>query len=116
MKNIGFLSVIKLGMIFVSCSKLGPIEPLEEDVLDGPIDGLNSTELSEFLKGDEAFADVFTVNEGLGPVLVANQCAACHIGDGKGTEFVMFTRFGQSDTSGNQFLNQGGPQLQHKAI
>lgn len=116
MKNIGFLSVLVLGTVFMSCSKLGPIEPLEEDVLDGPIDGLNSTELSEFLKGDEAFADVFTVDEGLGPVFVANQCAACHIGDGKGTEFVMFTRFGQSDTSGNQFLNQGGPQLQHKAI
>ena len=116
MKNIGFVSVLFLGSAFMSCSKLGPIEPLEEDVLDGPIDGLNSTELSEFLKGDEAFAEVFTVDKGLGPVFVANQCAACHIGDGKGTEFVMFTRFGQSDTSGNQFLNQGGPQLQHKAI
>ncbi|MEO9531044.1 MAG: di-heme oxidoredictase family protein [Crocinitomicaceae bacterium] len=111
-----FYSLLVLATISFSCKKLGPIEPLEEDVLDGPVDGLSNMERAEFLKGDEAFADIFTIDEGLGPVFVANQCAACHIGDGKGTEFVSFMRFGQSDTSGNQFLLQGGPQLQHKAI
>ena len=99
-----------------SCSKFGPVGPAESDVLDGPIEGLNSIEINEFLKGDEAFGDVFTISEGLGPIFVANQCAACHIGDGKGTEFVSFMRFGQTDTTGNTFLLQGGPQLQHKAI
>ncbi len=103
-------------IILSSCSRFGPIEPVESDVLDGPLEGLNSTETNEFLKGDEAFGDVFTISEGLGPVFVANQCAACHIGDGKGTEFVSFIRFGQTDTTGNSFLLQGGPQLQHKAI
>lgn len=116
MKFTRFFFLLMFLNFLQSCKKLGPMEPLENEVLDGPLEGLNATEKLEFLKGDEAFADVFTVNEGLGPVFVANQCAACHIGDGKGTEFVSFTRFGQSDTTGNQFLSQGGPQLQHKAI
>lgn len=116
MKLISCILSLLLLVLTQSCKKLGPLEPFENEVLDGPIEGLTAEEKVEFLKGDEAFADVFTVNEGLGPVFVANQCAACHIGDGKGTEYVSFTRFGQADTSGNQFLSQGGPQLQHKAI
>ena len=93
-----------------------PFSPKENEVLDGPIEGLSSAELNQFLNGDDAFGDVFTIEKGLGPIFVANQCASCHPGDGKGSNFVKFTRFGQSDTLGNQFLNMGGPQLQHKAI
>jgi len=93
-----------------------PLGPEEFEVLDGPIEGLSETELIQFFKGDEAFGEVFTSQTGLGPIFVANQCAGCHPGDGKGSPFVQFTRFGQGDTLGNQFLNLGGPQLQHKAI
>lgn len=93
-----------------------PVAPEENELLDGPIEGLSYAEQIQFLAGDEAFGEVFTVGRGLGPVFVANQCASCHPGDGKGTPFVQFTRFGQSDSTGNQFLNMGGPQLQHKAI
>jgi len=93
-----------------------PPTPEENELLDGPIDGLSTEQQAQFLKGDEAFGDVFTVSEGLGPIFVANQCVSCHAGDGKGTPFVKFTRFGQPDTLGNQFLAFGGPQLQHKAI
>lgn len=100
----------------VACQKTLPPAPAESDLLDGPIEGLSTEQQSQFLKGDEAFGEVFTVESGLGPVFVANQCASCHAGDGKGTPFVGFTRFGQPDTFGNQFLIQGGPQLQHKAI
>ncbi|MFT4600053.1 MAG: CxxC motif-containing protein (DUF1111 family) [Arenicella sp.] len=99
-----------------SCKKLGPGEPLNEEVLDGPLEDLTAGELSRFIAGDEAFGDVFTASEGLGPVFVSNQCASCHAGDGKGSEFVKFFRFGQADTNGNQFLSEGGPQLQHLAI
>lgn len=95
---------------------MGPIAPEENEILDGPISGLSHEEQLQFIKGDEAFNEVFTIEKGLGPVFVANQCASCHAGDGKGTPFVEFTRFGQSDTSGNKYLNSGGPQLQHKAI
>ena len=90
--------------------------PEENEILDGPIDGLTFEEQGIFLRGDQAFGDIFTIEKGLGPVFVANQCASCHPGDGKGSPFVSFTRFGQPDTLGNQFIAFGGPQLQHKAI
>lgn len=101
---------------FCSCEWTMPAEPEENTLLDGPISGLNQEEQARFLAGDEAFGEVFTVASGLGPVFVANQCASCHPGDGKGSPFVRFTRFGQGDTTGNTFLDMGGPQLQHKAI
>jgi CxxC motif-containing protein (DUF1111 family) len=105
-----------LSLLFFSCGKTMP-KPSEEDaLLDGPMEGLNSAEKIQFLRGDEAFAEVFTSATGLGPIFVANQCSSCHAGDGKGHPFVTFTRFGQGDTLGNTFLNQGGPQLQHKAL
>lgn len=103
-------------VVAIGCNKIMPAGPEESEVLDGPIKGLSQEELNLFIKGDEAFGEVFTAQTGLGPIFVANQCASCHPGDGKGSPFVQFTRFGQSDTTGNQFLNFGGPQLQHKAI
>ena len=70
-----------------------------------------------FLRGDIAFNDeVFTTQTGLGPLFVATSCGSCHAGDGKGHPFTTLTRFGQSDTLGNQFLHLGGPQLQNRAI
>ena len=100
----------------ISCETTMPNAPAENELLDGPIDGLSIEQQSKFLKGDQAFSEVFTIDGGLGPIFVANQCVSCHPGDGKGAPFVKFTRFGQPDTNGNQFLDLGGPQLQHKAI
>ena len=114
-----FLTLIFVALCLVlgvSCEdSLTPI-PNENELLDGPVEGLTTAQQIQFLSGDEAFGDVFTIEKGLGPIFVANQCASCHPGDGKGSPFVRFTRFGQPDTLGNRFLNSGGPQLQHKAI
>lgn len=110
---IGFAVVILL----FSCEKLEPYEPLEEEILDGPVDGLNNAQSAQFLAGDIAFNDeVFTSSTGLGPIFVTNNCASCHSGDGKGTPFSTLTRFGQTDATGNQFLHLGGPQLQNRAL
>ena len=109
----GILSFV---LFAIACEKTLPPAPDENSLLDGPMEGLSTEEQAQFLKGDEAFAEVFTVEKGLGPIFVATQCASCHPGDGKGSPFVKFTRFGQPDTMGNQFLALGGPQLQHKAI
>ena len=110
-----FVSIITLKL--VSCKKTTPSSPEENELLDGPIEGLSVAEQIQFLKGDEAFNnDIFTISKGLGPIFNANSCGSCHAGDGKGHPFVRFTRFGQSDTLGNQFLHKGGPQLQNKAI
>jgi len=102
---------------FTSCTKIMPPAPANEEVLDGSLDGLSSDETARFLNGDVAFNnEVFTPQTGLGPIFVATSCGACHAGDGKGHPFSSLTRFGQSDTSGNQYLSKGAPQLQHRAI
>jgi len=112
-----FLLIAIFVFAIVSCEKTMPLLPEENSLLDGPIDGLSIEEQIQFLKGDEFFNDdVFTVEKGLGPIFNANVCASCHAGDGKGHPFVGFSRFGQPDTLGNQFLNFGAPQLQNKAI
>ena len=102
---------------YVSCSKILPKAPADDSLLDGPVEGLTQEQNARFIAGDVAFNDdVFTPATGLGPVFVASSCASCHAGDGKGHPFTMLTRFGQTDATGNQFLNRGGPQLQHRAI
>jgi CxxC motif-containing protein (DUF1111 family) len=104
-------------LIYISCSKMLPGAPEADQILDGPVEGLTSEQKKLFLKGDVAFNDeVFTQATGLGPIFVATSCGSCHAGDGKGHPFTTLTRFGQSDTIGNQFLHLGAPQLQHRGI
>lgn len=104
-------------LLYWSCSKVLPDVPADDQILDGPIEGLSSEEKILFLRGDVAFNDeVFTKETGLGPLFVATSCGTCHAGDGKGHPFSTLTRFGQSDTLSNQFMHRGGPQLQHRAI
>lgn len=109
--------LISLVVIYLSCSKVLPGAPADDQILDGPVDGLTPEQKKMFLKGDIAFNDeVFTKETGLGPIFVATSCGTCHAGDGKGHPFSTLTRFGQSDTISNQFLHLGGPQLQHRGI
>jgi CxxC motif-containing protein (DUF1111 family) len=112
------LLLVALVVSAVACQKLLPLVPSDDALLDGPVEGLTPAEKIIFLRGDVAFNDdVFSRETGLGPLFVATSCGSCHAGDGKGHPFTTLTRFGQSDTlNGNQFLNRGGPQLQHKAI
>jgi len=104
-------------LAIASCTQLEPTLPENNQILDGPIDGLSQGEYKQFLRGDIAFNNqIFTSESGLGPLFVATSCGSCHLGDGKGHPFTTLTRFGQTDETGNQFLNQGGPQLQHRAL
>lgn len=115
MKKITVLIVVLAGII--ACNKILPGAPADDEILDGPVAGLSPEQNAIFLRGDIAFNDeVFTTSTGLGPLFVATSCGSCHAGDGKGHPFSTLTRFGQTTASGNQFLNQGGPQLQHRAI
>ena len=120
MKNNICLILIIIGLslfMTTSCEDILTQEPEMEDILDGPIDGLSSSESLEFLEGDVAFNEqVFTAETGLGPLFVATSCVSCHAGDGKGHPFTTLTRFGQSDVSGNQFMHLGAPQLQNRAL
>ncbi|MBN8650526.1 MAG: c-type cytochrome [Cytophagales bacterium] len=104
-------------LILSACETFEPEAPADFDILDGPVEGLNNAENIQFLKGDAAFnTEIFTLQNGLGPLFVAPSCGSCHPGDGKGHPFTTLTRFGQTDENGNQYLNVGGPQLQHRAI
>ena len=98
------------------CSKLEPKAPADDQLLDGPVEGLSYEQNRQFLEGDVAFNDeVFTAENGLGSIFVATSCGSCHAGDGKGHPFTTLTRFGQTDSTGNKFLHKGGPQLQNNA-
>ncbi|WP_430902423.1 di-heme oxidoredictase family protein [Paraflavitalea sp. sgz302552] len=104
-------------MGIVACQKLLPKAPTDNELLDGPVEGLSYEENRRFLAGDVAFNDeVFTSQKGLGSIFVATSCGSCHAGDGKGHPFTTLTRFGQTDSTGNQFLHLGGPQLQNRAL
>lgn len=120
MKNKKLLilsALVCAATIMASCKKMLPPAPNDDELLDGPLEGLTNAQSSQFLKGDIAFNDqVFTSETGLGSIFVATSCGSCHAGDGKGHPFTTLTRFGQTDSTGNQFLNQGGPQLQDRAL
>jgi CxxC motif-containing protein (DUF1111 family) len=112
-----FVILVLIAAVVVACKKILPGLPTDDAILDGPIEGLTGEQNAIFLRGDVAFNDeVFTSTTGLGPMFVATSCGSCHAGDGKGHPFTTLTRFGQTDTLGNQFLHMGGPQLQNHAI
>ena len=93
-------------VIMQACTKLQPTAPADDELLDGAVEGLSYAESRQFLAGDVAFNDeIFTSKTGLGSIFVATSCGSCHAGDGKGTPFTTLTRFGQIDSTGNQFLH-----------
>ncbi|MEQ9221178.1 MAG: di-heme oxidoredictase family protein [Cyclobacteriaceae bacterium] len=104
-------------MKIMSCEEIIPVAPAENELLDGPTEGLSHAEQRQFLNGDIAFNDeVFSSVDGLGPGFVATSCGSCHPGDGKGHPFTTLTRFGQTLPNTLPELSIGGPQLQNRAI
>ena len=74
MKHEKILAVLFLiTVVIVACEKTMPPAPDENSLLDGPMEGLSTEEQAQFLKGDEAFGEVFTIEKGLGPIFVANR-------------------------------------------
>ncbi len=109
--------IVTAVVLIQACSKLEPAAPGDDELLDGPVEGLSYEQNRQFLAGDVAFNDdIFTAQTGLGSIFVATSCGSCHAGDGKGHPFTTLTRFGQIDSTGNQFLHLGGPQLQNRAL
>ena len=111
------LVLFSIAIALAACETFEPKAPEENELLDGPIEGLSFEESKRFLDGDIAFNDeVFFRETGLGPTFVATSCGSCHAGDGKGHPFSTLTRFGQSAPGQNTFLDHGGPQLQNRAL
>ncbi len=118
MKKLKIITAIVLVITgVVACEKILPKAPSDDELLDGSVEGLSYEQNRRFLAGDVAFNDeIFTSHTGLGSIFVATSCGSCHAGDGKGHPFTTLTRFGQIDSTGNQFLHLGGPQLQNRAL
>lgn len=119
MKYIKILFLLFLpAVVMYGCEKLVPEAIDPEETLAEPLEGLTGAQLALHMEGDEQFAKIFSVSEGLGPVFVQAACQSCHPSDGKGNPFNNLTRFGRYDSAGNwdAMLAFGGPQLQHRAI
>ena len=94
-----------------------PPAPADEEILAGTIPGLTPQQELEHLTGDANFGQIFSKEDGLGPIFVQNSCANCHIGNGKGHPTTELTRFANvNGTVVDYLLTKGGPQLQQRAI
>lgn len=94
------------------CYKMLPQMPDSTNTLCGPV-SLSNAQSVLFARGNDQFFAIRTAATGLGPYFVSTGCGECHSSDNRGHPFTMLTRFGQTDTTGNKFLAEGGPQLQN---
>lgn len=123
MKTINMKKTILIGSftffltLMISCEKMLPPGPADEDVLAGTIPGLTPQQEREHLIGDAAFGEIFSPEQGLGPIFVQTSCANCHVGNGKGHPSTMVNRFGKIENGQVDYLlNHGGPQLQSRSV
>ena len=74
-KILVICAIIVLVSAAISCEKFLPQAPEDDEILDGPVEGLSPAEKDIFLRGDRAFNDdIFTTENGLGPLFVATSC------------------------------------------
>ncbi|MFN0156458.1 MAG: di-heme oxidoredictase family protein [Bacteroidota bacterium] len=112
------LAGIALTFGVVGCDKLLTETPPEDQSFDGPIDGLTNEQRAIFVRGDEAFGEVFTFQTGLGPLFNQASCERCHVGDGRGHPITNLKRFGfnRGDGTFDVMAEYGGPQLQERSM
>ena len=102
------------GVTMAACDQLTTVQPPDGDVFDAPVEGLTTSELAAFVRGDAEFARPFSPNAGLGPIFNDVSCAACHSGDGRGQLRNALHRIGDASNDFERAI--GGPQIQTKAI
>ncbi|MBL7812583.1 MAG: thiol oxidoreductase [Bacteroidetes bacterium] len=105
-----------IAILAVACSKLVPGAPSAASVMNAPLSELTPDQLKVFNAGAAEFDEEYASATGLGPIYVSTSCNSCHAGDNRGHMHTILTRFGQSDTFGNTWLDKGGPQLQQHAL
>src|ERR1700722_82174 len=103
-------SIVIVIASFAACTKFLPSMINPEDGLCGPV-SLSSVQTILFSQGNDQFFANRTAATGLGPYFVATGCGSCHSSDNRGHPFTILTRFGQTDSTGNKFIAEGGPQL-----
>ncbi|MCE9538107.1 MAG: thiol oxidoreductase [Bacteroidetes bacterium] len=116
-KTILLGSITFFLVVLISCEKMLPPAPTDEEILAGTIPGLSQQQEIEHLIGDAAFGEIFGPEQGLGPIFVQTSCSNCHVGNGKGHPSTMVNRFAKIENGQIDYLlNHGGPQLQERAI
>ena len=117
-RSSSLVAVVGLVAGVAACGDpLLPGAPDVSSTLDGPIDGLSSSQVAVHAQGDAEFARRFAAADGLGPLFVATSCESCHVGDGKGHPLFDITRFGRvAGGAFDRMEEHGGPQLQNRAI
>lgn len=109
--------ILVLSVLLASCEALFTEAPEPGEAFDEPLEGLTMQQRAAFARGDEAFAKIFTVKEGLGPIFNQPSCESCHPRDGKGHPRTNLIRFGRWDGSSfDPLFEEGGPQLQERSI
>jgi CxxC motif-containing protein (DUF1111 family) len=103
-------AIVLLVFLAFGCDKL--LTTSTDDTTASPMDNPPSI-MAAFARGDEQFARIFRVSEGLGPVFNQPSCETCHPGDGRGTPQTILKRF---SINGDLVPKLGGPQLQDRAI
>jgi CxxC motif-containing protein (DUF1111 family) len=114
MKRKATLLIISIVIVIAglsSCYKLLPQMADPTQTLCGSV-GLSNAQAVFFATGNNNFFQIRTAATGLGPYFVSTGCGECHTSDSRGMPFTILTRFGQTDSTGNKFLSEGGPQLQ----
>ena len=110
-----------LFVIFIAFMNLGGCDDIitvtkpliEGDDFETPFNMLSHDLSATFVRGEENFTTVFTVEEGLGPIFNNTSCISCHPGNGRGTPDLALIRF----SIGHDLIpDMGGPQFQDKAI
>ena len=83
-----------------------------------PLPGLTAAQRQQFLDGKEAFEEVETADDGIGPVFNDVSCAACHNEPATGGgSSVLTTRFGRRASGRfDPLINKGGPVIQRQGI
>jgi CxxC motif-containing protein (DUF1111 family) len=108
--SIVIISIVLTILGFSACSKLLPSMIDPSIGICGPI-SLSNAQTVLFSAGNDQFFANRTAATGLGPYFVATGCGSCHSSDNRGHPFTILTRFGQTDSTGNKFIAEGGPQL-----
>lgn len=111
------MRTIELSVILASLA-VPVVAQTPQPKMGAPVQGLTAAQLQRFEAGRVDFGHVFSVPEGLGPILNQNACASCHNNPVGGAGSITVTRFGYDDGLGNfdPLLALGGSLLQSGAI
>jgi CxxC motif-containing protein (DUF1111 family) len=109
-----YAAVPVVAVAFALLAGSGPPRPR----FGAPLRGLSADERHRFFDGQEAFAEVETAEDGLGPVFTENACGACHnepaLGGGNARVEI---RVGRWDGGAfDPLVHVGGPIIQDQGV